>query len=266
MIMEHFAFRKEPFARDIPVEELVRFDAHREMIARLQFAAEHRQAALVTGDTGAGKSTAIRAAMKRLGDSRYRFMYMASRSLTPKTLYRELLERMQIQPRFRHTENQTLVRGALEESYGRGQEWVVIIDESHELDASMLAEFRFLLNFRTDSFSPFSLWLVGQTELREKLRLRMLASLNQRIPVRYHMAGLTEQEVSGYIGEQLKRAGRDESLFGDEAVKAVAKWSQGNPRIVGTLCRAALIDAAARKDSRVEHEHVERAWNEVNSA
>lgn len=266
MIMEHFGFQKEPFARDIPVEELVRFDAHREMIARLQYAAEHRQAALMTGDTGAGKTTAVRAAMKRLGDSRYRFMYIASRGLTPKTLYRELLERMQIQPRFRLLENQALVHQAFEESYGRGQEWVLIIDECHELDANTLAEFRFVLNHRTDSFSLISLWLIGQTELREKLRLRVLASLSQRIPVRYHMAGLTEPEVAGYIGGQLKRAGREESLFSEEAVKGVAKWSQGNPRMVGTLCRAALIDAAARKDPHVEYEHVERAWNEVKSA
>jgi type II secretory pathway predicted ATPase ExeA len=263
--MEHFGFQKEPFARDIPVEELVRFGAHRELIARLQYAAEHRQPALITGDTGAGKTTAVRATMKRLDDSRYRFMYIASRGLSPKTLYRELLDRMQIQPRFRLLENQTLVHQAFEESHERGQEWVLIIDECHELDVHTLTEFRFVLNHRTDSYSPISLWLVGQTELRDKLRLRVLASLAQRIPIRYHMAGLTEPEVAGYIGGQLTRVGREASLFHEEAVQGVAKWSQGNPRMIGTLCRAALIDAAARKNSHVEYEHVERAWNEVNN-
>lgn len=138
--------------------ELMCFAAHREMTGRLQFAAEHRQAALVTGDAGTGKTTAIRAVMKHVDDSRYRFMYIASRSLSPKTLYRELLERLQIQLRFRHTDNQTLARHAFEESFHRGVQWVIAIDEAHELDASMLAEFRFLLNFRTDSFSPLSLW------------------------------------------------------------------------------------------------------------
>ena len=71
-------------------------------------------------------------------------------------------------------------------------------------------------------------------------------------------------EVATYLEEQLKRAGRDLTLFSEEAITWGAKASQGNPRLIGSLCRAALIDAAARKDPRVETEHMERAWNEVN--
>src|SRR5690606_22056133 len=219
---------------------------------------------LITGDTGTGKTTAIRSVMKRMDDSRYRFMYMASRALTPKTLYREILERLQIQPRFRHTDNQTLTRQALEESFHRGIQWILAIDEAHELDVSMLSEFRFLLNFEADSFTPISLWLIGQSGLREQLRLRVLSSLSQRIQVRYQMRGLQEQEVAAYIEGQMKWAGRDLTLFREEAVTWVAKASQGNPRLLGNLCRAALIDAAARNHPRVETEHMERAWNEVN--
>lgn len=261
---DHFGFTREPFARDIPAEELIRFDAHREMTMRLQFSAEHRQAALITGDTGTGKTTAVRAVMKRMDDSRYRFIYMASRDLSPKALYREMLEGMQIQPRFRHTENQRIAKQMLEESYQRGIQWILAIDEAHELNVTMLAEFRFLLNFRADSFSPIALWLIGQSELRETLRLRVLSSLSQRIQVRYHMRGLTETEVASYIEGQMKWAGRDLSLFHEEAITWVAKASQGNPRMIGSLCRAAFIDAAARNDPEVKTEHMERAWNEVN--
>ena len=42
---------------------------------------------------------------------------------------------------------------------------VVVVDEAHLLDKEMLEEIRFLLNFRMDSESPFSLILVGQTEI-----------------------------------------------------------------------------------------------------
>jgi type II secretory pathway predicted ATPase ExeA len=262
-MMDYFKFSQEPFTRDIPVEELMQFTTHKEMSVRLQFAAEQRQAALVSGDTGTGKTTVIRAVMKKMDDSNYRFMYIASRSLTSKTLYREILERLQIQPKFRSTDNQTLARQAFEDSFQRGVQWIVVIDEAHELDVSMLSEFRFLLNFRADSFSPISLWLIGQTELREKMRLRVLSSLTQRIQIRYHMTGIKEHEVVSYIDEQLKRAGKDVTLFDPEAITWIAKASQGNPRLIGSLCRSALIDAGARKDDRVELGHVERAWNEV---
>src|SRR5690606_14106805 len=100
----------------------------------------------------------------------------------------------------------------------------------------------FLLNFRADSFSPLSLWLIGQSELRETLRLRVLSSLSQRIQVRYQMKGLAVEEVAAYIEGHMRWVGRDLSLFEEEAVTWVAKASQGNPRLIGSLCRAALID------------------------
>jgi len=78
------------------------------------------------------------------------------------------------------------------------------------------------------------------------------------------MQGLTEQEVSGYIAEQMKRAGREEAVFREEAIQWAAKASHGIPRLLGSLCLAALIDAATRRDLQVELAHMERAWMEVS--
>ena len=138
MIATHFGWTSDPFDREIPVASLVAFQAHTEVTARLLYAAEHRQVALVTGDTGMGKTTAVRAAMHRLDAARYRSLYVASAGLTSQTLVRILLERMHIEPRFRYTENHALVQKAFEDSYASGQQVVVVIDEG-----------RFLLNFRT---------------------------------------------------------------------------------------------------------------------
>ncbi|MFO2551279.1 hypothetical protein QTN31_16915, partial [Alicyclobacillus cycloheptanicus] len=44
----------------------------------------------------------------------------------------------------------------------------------------------------------------------------------------------------------------------------IAKTSQGNPRMMNTLCRGALLDAATRGEQVVDISHVERAWVEVN--
>jgi type II secretory pathway predicted ATPase ExeA len=263
MMAEFFGFTREPFDRDIPVEHLVPFHSHSELSARLIYAAEHRLIALVTGDTGTGKTTAVRAVMKRMDESRYRFMYIANAGLTPKTLYRVILERLQIQPRFRQVDNQVLVHQVLEESYQKGQQIVIVVDEAHDLDPQMLAEFRFLNNFRADSFSPISLWLVGQTELREKMKLRILTSLSGRIQIRYHMSALTEAEAQEYVAKQLACVGQEKMIFSADAVKWIARTSQGNPRMINALCRGALLDAATLGHQVVDNSHVERAWLEV---
>jgi len=48
---------------------------------------------------------------------------------------------------------------------------VIIIDEGHLLSREMMEEIRFLTNFRMDSYSPMSLILLGQGELRRILQM-----------------------------------------------------------------------------------------------
>ena len=264
MIATHFGWTSDPFDREIPVESLVAFQAHSEVTARLLYAAEHRQVALVTGDTGMGKTTAVRASMHRLDAARYRSLYVASAGLTSQTLVRILLERMHIEPRFRYTENHALVQKAFEDSYASGQQVVVVMDEGHDLNPVLLGQLRFLLNFRADSFLPLSLWLVGQTELRETLRLRILSSLSQRIEVRYAMTPMSTEELTFYMKEQLRRVGEERMIFASDAIAQIAKLSKGVPRVVNSLCKAALLNAALQGEQVVGVGNIESAWLEVN--
>ena len=65
MFEEFYSFVRPPFGRDLQVSELFLTESHKEMLARMQYAAERRQFALCTGEVGAGKST-----MARLLDSK----------------------------------------------------------------------------------------------------------------------------------------------------------------------------------------------------
>ena len=50
-----------------------------------------------------------------------------------------------------------------------------------------------------DSGSPFAVILVGQPSLRQRLRLGVLAALDQRIAVRYAIAGMSGADTADYI-------------------------------------------------------------------
>jgi type II secretory pathway predicted ATPase ExeA len=62
---------------------------------------------------------------------------------------------------------------------------VVLIDEAHLLDNQEMATVRMLKNHDMDSGAPFAAVLIGQPTLGQRLRLGVLASLGQRISVRY---------------------------------------------------------------------------------
>jgi type II secretory pathway predicted ATPase ExeA len=100
-----------------------------------------------------------------------------------------------------------------------------ILDEAHLMDHDTLQELILITNFQMDSKVPFILVLIGQPDLREKLKRRMHEPLNQRITLRYHMAGLSLEEARSYILHHLKIAGRTDPLFDEQAIEVIHQLS-----------------------------------------
>ena len=67
---------------------------------------------------------------------------------------------------------------------------------------------------------PVRLLLLGQPTLRHRLRRRAFAALDQRIAVRYAIAGLDAKETASYVPHHLELAGRSDTLFSDDAIDA----------------------------------------------
>ena len=56
---------------------------------------------------------------------------------------------------------------------------------------------------------------------RRRMKLGVLAALDQRIGLRYTMAPMTDTETGSYLRHHLALAGRDDTLFSDDAVTLV---------------------------------------------
>jgi type II secretory pathway predicted ATPase ExeA len=59
---------------------------------------------------------------------------------------------------------------------------------------------------RLKVIDPFSLHLLGQPELRDKLRMRNLEQFKQRIAIHYHLSFLDFHETQGYIKHRINIA------------------------------------------------------------
>ena len=60
MFESFYGFTRTPFTRDIPTDQLYPSVMLEETIGRLEYAAERQLFAVLTGDSGTGKTTAIR--------------------------------------------------------------------------------------------------------------------------------------------------------------------------------------------------------------
>jgi type II secretory pathway predicted ATPase ExeA len=122
-----------------------------------------------------------------------------------------------------------------------------------------------LTNHDLDRWSPFACLLVGQPTLRRKIKLGVLAALDQRIGLRFTMPGMTAEETAGYLRHHLRLAGRDDTLFSDDAAAAIHQTSRGYPRAVNNLAVQALIAAFADNKSIVDESSTRAAISEVMS-
>ena len=139
---------------------------------------------------------------------------------------------------------------------------MLIVDEAHHLRSDVLEELRLLTNYAMDSENRLCLLLVGQTELRRRLAMAVHEALNQRIVVRYHLTGLTRDELPSYLIHRLQLAGCTLPLFEPAAIEALFQASQGLPRKLNRTAHYALSAAALVKARQVSPEHIQTALDE----
>lgn len=144
----------------------------------------------------------------------------------------------------------------------RGRTPVVVIDEAHLLDNPQLEAIRMLTNHDMDSGAPFAALLVGQPTLRQRLRLGVLAALDQRIQVRYALPGMPPADTAAYIAHHCAIAGRTDTLFSGDAVTLIHNAARGHPRAVNNLSVNALMAAFAKNQAIVDEKAARTAINE----
>jgi type II secretory pathway predicted ATPase ExeA len=187
----HFGFSRLPFGRGIGADRLHPSRAHREASARIAFVISQGAIGLICGEVGAGKTTALRAATEPLDRSRHTIVYLPNPAVGERGVYQAISAALGGRLRFHKSE---LVNQAYEllarESEERAKQVTLCIDEGHLLTPPQLEELRMLTNAEMDSRAALGLILLGQPQLRRYLRLGSFAALDQRIALRYELAGM----------------------------------------------------------------------------
>jgi len=105
----------------------------------------------------------------------------------------------------------------------------------------MLQELRFIMNFKTDSFSPSALILTGQTELRSTLRTLHMAAIWRRVDTSHHLAGMNLSETKSYITHHLSIAGCSRPLFLDDVTSRIQERAKGIPAMINLFAKVAYL-------------------------
>jgi type II secretory pathway predicted ATPase ExeA len=265
-LQPYFGFSRLPFDRQIAPGALYRSVSHQEARARIGFLISQGALGLITGEVGAGKTCAARAAVAGLDRSRHTIIYLANPAVGTRGVYCQIVQALGGEP-YHYKAN--LIPQACEllerERTERAKQVVLLIDEAHLLSVSQLEELRLLTNAEMDSMSPFAGILLGQPTLRKRLRLGTFAALDQRIALRYELDGMTAEETASYVRHHTELAGRKDNLFADDAIELLHRSGRGIPRQLNNLATQALIACFIKQKSIVDLDCAQAAVAEVQA-
>ena len=123
----------------------------------------------------------------------------------------------------------------------RDENVVIIIDEAHNISLEAIEELRLLSNLETSKSKLLQIVIVGEPELKTKLRSEVIRQINQRIVISAQIIPITTEESIRYIDHRLKIVGSSSSkVFTDEALSLICRYTKGIPREINILCNNAL--------------------------
>lgn len=262
-----YALTRLPFSKDLPASEMLDTEALHAGRERLKAALEGRTSAVVTGDSGSGKTCLLRALEEDLPQGRYRLHYVHNATVNRRDFYRQLSIGMGLEPRATFAALFSSVSQHIQDLASQHKLRVVLlIDEAHLLPISVLDQMHILLNFERDSKPWLSIILVGLPELRETLKRNVLQSLTARIPIRVHLPPLDADQVQHYVRHRMTAAGCRREIFAEDGLLLISKATGGIMRRIDVLATRCLEIAAKGKSNLVDATVVEAAIRDCAEA
>ncbi|MBF0619753.1 MAG: AAA family ATPase [Candidatus Omnitrophica bacterium] len=261
MYTRHWNLFEKPFELTPDPKYVYYSKAHEEALLRLMYTVRDAKGAmLLTGGYGCGKTVLSRVFLNELVSAgRFEVALITNPRYSAKELLVEIVYQLggdrhdyKSKGELLHLFNEIIYRNLENE-----KETVIVIDEAQAIeDLETFEELRLLLNFQQNNHFLLTLILIGQPELRA--RLKGLPQLKQRLVIEYHLNALDERDCALYIDHRLRVAGAQREIFDTKAKKLIFKYSGGIPRVVNGIADTALLVGFSENKKNVDEPLLKR--------
>lgn len=260
MYTDYWNLREKPFELTPDPRYVYYSREHEEALMRLIYTVRDLKGAmLLTGLYGCGKTILSRVFLNELIGSKYEVALITNPRLNARELLAEIIFQLG-GGRVETDSKAVLLRHFHEIIYtnlNMNKETVLVIDEAQSIeDLDTYEELRLLLNFQQNDRFLLTMILIGQSELRK--RLKGLPQLKQRLMIEYHLNPLDEQDTMRYIEHRLRIAGASQPIFNPAAKKMIYRYSSGTPRIINGIADMCLFEAYLQTKEIVEERIVRK--------
>lgn len=257
MYLEHWGFRKFPFENVPDPDFFYLSKTHEEGLSRLIYAAKMRKGgAVLSGDIGCGKTTLTKVYVQQLSAEQFNIGLIINPRLEPLEFLQEVLYQLGMTdvPDSKGGCLRLLNEKMIENAKAR-KETLLIVDEAQALDESGFEEVRLLLNSQVNGRFPINVVLVGQPELRSKIK--DMEQLEQRIAIKYHLTPFDQEDTARYITFRQEKAGGEENVFTPEVMERIYEITEGVPRKINNLCDLSLLIGFSKNGKMIDPQIIE---------
>ena len=243
-----------PFTPEVPNDALLVTAKIDSFVWRVEQLVQEGGFALICGDSGTGKSVALRIVAQRLAALRDVSVGVLERPQSQSAdFYRELGDIFSVKLR---PSNRWGGFRALQERWkahvaSAHIKPVLLIDEAQEMHPNVLSELRILSSSDFDSTSLLTVILSGDGRLSELLRHQDLVPLGTRIRTRLHTEAASREELLELLRHALSKAG-NAALMTAELMDTLVDHAAGNYRVLMTMGADLLAHGMAREVEQLD--------------
>jgi len=249
LYLEYWGLKEKPFENTPDPKFFYPSKMHSEALSRVLYAITNdKGCALLSGEYGCGKTALVRKVIEALDPEVYELALVNYPIFSADEFLREVLFQYGVDTSSSGSKLEMFHRFSTfgYENAKKNKQNVLIIDEAQLIeDAEIYEQMRLILNVRLEDKGLFSILLVGQPEVRE--RILAYPQLDQQISIRYHLHYFSHDDVVAYIRHRLRIGGMTREIFNQEAYVAITRASHGVPRRINSICDLCLLDAAASR-------------------
>jgi len=265
MYTQYWHLNEKPFELTPDPRYLYFSREHEEALMRLIYTVKDLKGAmLLTGLYGCGKTVLSRVFLNELNTSKYEIALITNPRLSANELLKEIIYQLGAEKPETDSKGE-LLRAFNEIVYSHlnmHKDTVIVIDEAQAIqDLGTFEELRLLLNFQQDSRFLITLILIGQSELR--IKMKKLPQLKQRFMIEYHLNPLNKQDTNNYIDHRLKISGAQEPLFDTKAKAMIYHYSSGVPRIISGIADMALLEGYVSEKKEINESIIRKVVNDA---
>jgi type II secretory pathway predicted ATPase ExeA len=244
-LQAHFAFTRVPFRKNMHAAEMFDSRSQRELLHGLLLWLEIRGLALVTGESGVGKSITFRRFVQTLDEARFRVIHLTNMPTTTMGFLRSLNRALSL-PMRQHAADLFDQAHAHLTAHGDdgGPHPLLVLDDAEGIRPALLDLLRRLTAYSLDAEDRFSVLISGTDALLRTLRDPTLEPFVTRISFASTLKPFSLEDTRNYVTFHVQRAGARDRLFSDDAIRRIFLASQGAPRRVNQLALHVLIQAA----------------------